>query len=749
MKNWFKFGLGGERGSGQITMMIFTVAGSAVVAAGLMQFNQTLKAKKSLDSASKGRERNDAAIRYVQQLANTKAIVYSANSVVKAQGVPALEGGKTSRWTIENATAMKVWICDKPTGKDRASTAEDLAFCGKDLISVPTSVVFISFTDRNGKAFGNVLAETSQGVTRVASGKSEYQKTPGVIEFGMAGTAKEEAFAWNTDFCFYIKPKGGHAGGITYVNGQVSKDDLRLIEPRANGTKGNQYAKSFKLKEGSGLGGSVQVLKNFRPFLDFYYNQGYRGVKLDITDASSKTKEIFTGVMPRIPNGPQFEYFLRNINAGGDTNITPTDPRSVELNKPVTVWDPEAAIPLATNGNLSEYQAGCARTTGSFMGPDGTTRSADFCTKVNVPFMKYGSQFTKKCVAKKHIVRKGEIFRVSRAVQSSCDPTWPATTRAYVAANEGRVDLNIVEGGLKTEFTITDYIAMNEGNLTGMTPQNIYFNYLAPIGGYVEYFGGITKAAAAAITATPVPTGSPVAAASVTPNATPVVDDSTDPANIADDTQVAVIPGTQVSFWDLDDIRPVGAQSYDSSRCVYFRYYDMTNAKKCQVQMIDAVDGSWVCRNADGCFSKETKIRMADGSDKFIYELDISDKVFNPKTGNSVGIKKLSVGPEFGEMFKISSGFNMVDVTREHPFLTSVGWKQAKDIKVGDELMLAFGDSQKVESVERHKPATPPDVFNLQLDAPESELDDHFVLANGVITGDLLIQQSLAKGKLK
>ncbi len=749
MKNWFKFWAGGERGSGQITMMIFTVAGSAVVAAGLMQFNQTLKAKKSLDGASKGRERNDAAIRYVQQLANTKAIVYGTNIVVRGQGVPALEGGKTSRWTLVDGTTMKVWICDKPTGKDRVATPEDLAFCGKSLISVDATVVFSTFTARNGKTFGNVLAETSQGVTKLASGKIEYQKTPGVIEFGMAGTEKEEAFAWNTDFCFYIKPKGGHAGGITYVNGQVSKDDLKLIEPRPEGTKGNQYAKAFALNTGTGSGGSVQVLKNFRPFLDFYYNQGYRGVKLDITDSSSKSKEIFAGVMPRIPNGPQFEYFLRNVNGGGDTNITPLDPRAVQLNKPVTIWDATAAVPQPAYGNLSEYQAGCTRTTGGFLAPDGTTRSADFCTKVNVPFMKYGSHFTKKCVAKKHTVKKGEIFRVSRAVQSSCDPTWPATTRAYVAANEGRVDLNKAEGGLKTEFTIADYIAMNEGNLTGMTPQNIYFNYLAPIGGYVEYFGGLTKAAAAAIAATPVPTGSPVAAASVTPDATPVVDDSTDPVNIASDTQIAVAPNTQISFWDLVDVKPVGAQSYDSSRCVYFRYYDMTNAKKCQVQMIDAVDGSWVCRNLDGCFSKETKIRMADGTDKFIYELDKSDKIFNPKTGHSVGIRKLSVGPEFGEMFKVTSGFDMIDVTREHPFLTTVGWKQAKDLQVGDELVLSFGATQKVTAKEMHKPATPPDVFNLHLDAPDGDTDEHFVLANGVITGDLFIQQSLAKGKIK
>ncbi len=42
-------------------------------------------------------------------------------------------------------------------------------------------------------------------------------------------------------------------------------------------------------------------------------------------------------------------------------------------------------------------------------------------------------------------------------------------------------------------------------------------------------------------------------------------------------------------------------------------------------------------------------------------------------------------------------------------------------------------------------PSTPPVVWNLELEGADDDLNNHYVVANGIVTGDLLIQMRLKK----
>ena len=154
-------------------------------------------------------------------------------------------------------------------------------------------------------------------------------------------------------------------------------------------------------------------------------------------------------------------------------------------------------------------------------------------------------------------------------------------------------------------------------------------------------------------------------------------------------------------------------------------------------------------RMACGCVAEDTLITMGDGkTQKRIDELQPSDRIWNPITKEAVSMRRVSRGPEPIPMLKISVGDRILSVTGNHPFPTRSGMKAAFTLNDGEEILLDGGKWQKIAKIDAVPPTEkPPIVWNIEIEAPNDNWDAHHYVANGVVTGDLLIQMQLENAK--
>lgn len=147
----------------------------------------------------------------------------------------------------------------------------------------------------------------------------------------------------------------------------------------------------------------------------------------------------------------------------------------------------------------------------------------------------------------------------------------------------------------------------------------------------------------------------------------------------------------------------------------------------------------------DGCFAKGTKIQTGKDQSVAIETLHVGFPVALANGGMAT-IKKIVTGPESKPMihFITSTGQKLV-VTSEHPLLTQKGIKMAKDITIGDELKTAAGKFATIASISQ-KPYKL-NVYNIELEGDATE--DHLIIAEGLVSGDLYIQNKLSTGNSK
>jgi hypothetical protein len=159
---------------------------------------------------------------------------------------------------------------------------------------------------------------------------------------------------------------------------------------------------------------------------------------------------------------------------------------------------------------------------------------------------------------------------------------------------------------------------------------------------------------------------------------------------------------------------------------------------------------------------------MADGSEMTINLLAKGDLVMDPLTGNGVAVRQVIAGPETIPVVEFALEGKTLRVTQEHPMvirfaqsklhpaaLTAPGTehdraltvpgelRKARDVAVGDELLLTGGKYARVTGIRRELIAATDKVFNFELEA-EGAAAKHLVIANGVVTGDLILQKRLA-----
>lgn len=151
-------------------------------------------------------------------------------------------------------------------------------------------------------------------------------------------------------------------------------------------------------------------------------------------------------------------------------------------------------------------------------------------------------------------------------------------------------------------------------------------------------------------------------------------------------------------------------------------------------------------RGACGCLTGDTKILLGDGkTEKRIDEMNQWDRAWNPILKKSFAVRKYTAGPENKPLIQLTVTGQSIQATTDHPFLTTMGLKPASAISVGDKIRRGEGWEPVTAVTQIPVPDKAPTVWNLELEGPDDDLDSHYVVANGIVTGDLLIQNKLKK----
>ncbi len=145
----------------------------------------------------------------------------------------------------------------------------------------------------------------------------------------------------------------------------------------------------------------------------------------------------------------------------------------------------------------------------------------------------------------------------------------------------------------------------------------------------------------------------------------------------------------------------------------------------------------------DGCFEESTLITTQAGP-KMIKDLDMDqDQVWNPISQQWMAISRKTVSLIKGIAYIITTAKGSVTVTDNHPFMTlTEGLVQASELSEGD--VLANGDAGDVImdvtafAIDDHMV-----VHNLVFENAGTEVQNHFVEANGVVSGVLFLQDKI------
>lgn len=198
------------------------------------------------------------------------------------------------------------------------------------------------------------------------------------------------------------------------------------------------------------------------------------------------------------------------------------------------------------------------------------------------------------------------------------------------------------------------------------------------------------------------------------------------------------------------------------------------------VRFVDNGDGTFTVvtgcgRENFGCFAPETKILMSDGSTKLITAVKVGDRVLNPITNEAMEVETTILGDEAKPLFQIGYGTQSVEVTDGHPMMVGNGVtegqsyamsraiapaalsnrdaqkaggysvKRADEVKVGDLVLGADGIYHRVNTVRELPVREGQLVFNLRVRTDSTNPDDHMIVADGVVTGDHWLQESIVK----
>ena len=202
---------------------------------------------------------------------------------------------------------------------------------------------------------------------------------------------------------------------------------------------------------------------------------------------------------------------------------------------------------------------------------------------------------------------------------------------------------------------------------------------------------------------------------------------------------------TESEYYALSPTDVVDCATNDA-RCYYvppgpgtnrtlFVHIDSPNLPTCNIVPVSRINL--------GCFAYGSKILMGDGRLIAGEKIKKGDYVWNPVIKMPVQVVETTSGPERPALVKIETASGeIVKVTRNHPVLTGLGLKAAKDIKAGDQLRKIDGSGAVVTNVTSDK-ENGSFVWNVRLGGRDQGDEFHYVFVDGIITGDLTLQEKL------
>lgn len=166
----------------------------------------------------------------------------------------------------------------------------------------------------------------------------------------------------------------------------------------------------------------------------------------------------------------------------------------------------------------------------------------------------------------------------------------------------------------------------------------------------------------------------------------------------------------------------------------------------------------------EGCFAKGTQILMSDGSTRSIEQLRAGDMIWNPILGHPTKVGRMVAGPEKEPLLEIKGDGRSILVTKTHPMLIRASESapglvkasldkstkkraltvtRADQLKAGQEAMDRSGKFFRIESVTPKPETAGTMVYNFEVVTDSNRPEDHAVVANGVVTGDVVTQYKL------
>ncbi len=143
----------------------------------------------------------------------------------------------------------------------------------------------------------------------------------------------------------------------------------------------------------------------------------------------------------------------------------------------------------------------------------------------------------------------------------------------------------------------------------------------------------------------------------------------------------------------------------------------------------------------NGCFVAGTRIELPGGETVPVEKLAEGMEVSRPD-GSSGRIFRVVAGPELEPIVDLrTEDGQRLRVTQKHPMVTERGFRKAKDLKAGDRLFTREGKPVAIRSL--HLRRYQGQVYNFELQGVMNEA--HQVLANGLVSGDLHLQELLSR----
>ncbi|NBX18101.1 MAG: hypothetical protein EBR09_12130 [Proteobacteria bacterium] len=792
----FLKGLANQRGSAMATSMVMA-SGVAIATVSIISLTRNLrKNRENTEQVSAERRLNEAAMVAVTQLVTNGALYFNPQC---SRLQPTIRDGEHSDHVVggnndQDETGYQFSSCTEIRRKDgtddlrcEANPQENWLYSwdngsgqGQIQVCVPEKQgkkaadatpkfkrVTVSVTgyemnkeDEEGNRRNFALVKAKPDGRNDRGGF--YSSLSGRISLGLTSGNKGLLGKHGAaDTCFYMRPlsaKQTGGGGLNLAFRKRTGDGnytIEELEPRPDGPNADEFQVKTDLGIPDPIEDDYAILNNFRAEKLYpAYNSGWRGNRpatenwggghgtfihdvLDRVKIPDVIRNTFIGVLPNIQNGPQFRYFLYAV--------------------------PGTAHPVDHRQDRFKFNA--AEKEGLLYGCNSTTKrlgtmASGFCTKVEMPLVNYTATFRKKCMQTTKSLPSvppntpPTVVTSDRAIMTSCHPDWPRTAERIIAEiNKHAHGIHRNDGNddddFSAEITATMALSAYEVDDDFLNGTGLWADMKkaqSPAFGQLKQafrdFGGRFNAVGQSA-----PDKYTVRHESDVDREYPCNCTTDDKGNTSCQTCVQKGATRNFTIYGLQNAGGAKSETHTSNSCAYFRYHKPEDPKSCSIEYITKDKADWVCRNNDGCFDELTKVRMADGTDRLMTELRKGDVVLNPVLGKPAKVAKLTIGPEKNPLVRVTVSGSVVRVTENHPFMTKRGWVTAKTLKTGDTVLSA---NRKWESVAKtEQGAAGRIVVNLALEGEGMNADEHYVLADGVVTGDLVIQNMITPRAVK